>query len=237
MSLQARCEAQHVRRADLVITTSRYAAGRIQQLYGIPTAPTIVPELINLAGWRELLARNPAEPDPNRFTVLTVCRFYPRKRLQLLLEAASQLRGLEFRIVGDGPERNRLRAICREKGLDGTVRWLGNISHDDLAREYNHCDLVCLPSVQEGFGIVFLEAMAAAKPILAARAAAVPEVVEQGLLVEPESAQALAEGIRRLQADASLRASLAAAGAAIVERYDAPKVAALFLDALDGTLT
>ena len=237
MSLQARCEAEHVRRADLVITTSRYAAGRLQQLYGIPTAPTIVPELIHLAGWRELLARNPVEPDPHRFTVLTVCRFYPRKRLHLLLEAASQLRELEFRIVGDGPERNRLRAFCRAKGLDDTVRWLGNISHDDLAREYNRCDLVCLPSVQEGFGIVFLEAMAAAKPILAARAAAVPEVVEQGLLVEPESAQALAEGIRRLHADAGLRASLAAAGASIVERYDAPKVAALFLDAVDGTLT
>jgi glycosyltransferase involved in cell wall biosynthesis len=241
MSIQARCERAHVRRADLVIATSRYAAGRIQELYGVSTEPAIVPESINLAAWRELFARNPAEPDPEQFTMLCVCRFYPRKRLELLLGAASRLRGLQFRIVGDGPERERLRAICREKELDETVHWLGNLSQDELAREYNRCDVFCLPSVQEGFGIVFLEAMAAGKPIVAARAGAVPEVVEQGLLVEPESEEALADGIRRLHADADLRASLAAAGTSIVQRYDAPKVAALFLAAveplLEGTRT
>jgi glycosyltransferase involved in cell wall biosynthesis len=105
-----------------------------------------------------------------------------------------------------------------------------------LAREYNGCNLFCLPSVQEGFGIVFLEAMAARKPILAARAGAVPEVVEQGLLVEPDSEEALAEGIRRLFAQPELRCSLEAAGRSIVERYDAPKVAAMFLAEAEALL-
>jgi len=233
MSVQARCEAEHVRRAGLVMTTSRYAASRIRQLYGFRESPRVVPEAIDLAAWRELFGRNPARPDPGKFTVFTVCRFYPRKRLHLLLSAAARLRGqipdLEFRIAGDGPERARLRAAWRENHLEDTVQWLGDISQDDLAREYNACDLFCLPSVQEGFGVVFLEAMAAGKPIVAATAAAVPEVVKQGLLVEPESEAALAGGILSLYRDPQLRAQLAAASNVIVERYDAPRVARLFL--------
>ncbi len=240
MSIQAACEARHVRRADLVITTSRYAAERIQRLYGLSRAPAIVPEPIDLARWQELFARNPAAPDPARFTVLSVCRFYPRKRLHLLLEATSRLRsdipGLRVRIVGDGPERARLRAIWRAHHLQGTVDWLGDLTQEELAREYNGCDVFCLPSVQEGFGIAFLEAMAAGKPIVAARAAAVPEVVEQGLLVEPENAEALAGAILRLHREPGLVSTLGAAGREKVTRYNALDVARLFLHEIDRLL-
>ncbi len=240
MSIQAACEARHVRRSDLVMTTSRYAAQRLRQLYGISRAPIVVPELIDLERWRELFERNPAVPDPACFTVLSVCRFYPRKRLHLLLEAAAGLRaeipGLQVRIVGNGPQRRRLEAIWRGKRLQTTVRWLGDLTQEELAREYNQCDVFCLASVQEGFGIVFLEAMAAGKPIVAARAAAVPEVVEQGLLVEPESAQALADAILRLYREPALRSLLGAAGKERVTRYNAQDVARLFLSAVGGLL-
>ena len=93
----------------------------------------------------------------------------------------------------------------------------------------NRCDAFCLPSVQEGFGIVFLEAMAAGKPIVAARAAAVPEVVRSGLLVEPENSEALAEAILRLYRDPDLRNSLALAGWREVEQFEMRCVAARFL--------
>ena len=109
---------------------------------------------------------------------------------------------------------------------------LGDVSQAELAREYQNCDVFCLPSVQEGFGIVFLEAMAAGKPIVAARVAAVPEVVTDGLLVEPESAKALADAIARLDADPTLRRDLGARGSRAVEQYDARRVAARFLEEL-----
>jgi glycosyltransferase involved in cell wall biosynthesis len=235
MSVQAACEARHVRQADTVVTTSAYAAGRIRELYKLPHLPAIVPEPIDLALWQGLFAANPGVPDPDRFTVLSVCRFYPRKRLRLLLEAAAMLRTeipeLRVRIAGDGPERGRLASLWREQNLEPTVQWLGDISQDDLAREYSRCDLFCLPSVQEGFGIVFLEAMTAGRPIVAARAAAVPEVARHGLLVEPESAEALAEGILELHRNSARRASLGMAGRAAVSRYAAPQVAREFLAA------
>jgi glycosyltransferase involved in cell wall biosynthesis len=238
MGVQAACERVHVRRADLVLTTSRYAAGRVQELYGLSQAPRIVPELIELAGWRELFERNPAEQQGGKFTVLSVCRFYPRKRLGLLLGAAARLReqiaGLGVRIVGAGPEAGKLRRMWRELRLENTVRWLGDVTQAELAREYNRADLFCLPSVQEGFGIVFLEAMAAGKPIVAARAAAIPEVVPQGVLVEPDDEEALAAAIRRLYADGGLRRSLGEAGRRIVAQFDAPHVARLFVERIES---
>ncbi|MCL6508115.1 MAG: glycosyltransferase family 4 protein, partial [Bryobacteraceae bacterium] len=101
---------------------------------------------------------------------------------------------------------------------------------DQLAREYQRADVFCLPSVQEGFGIVFLEAIAAGKPVIGARAAAVPEVLPHGLLVEPDNALELARAIARLHADPRLRSELAAAGSQWVRRFDAPNVARQFLD-------
>lgn len=234
LSLQAACEARHVRRARRVVTTSRYAAGRLRKLYHLNTEPAVVPELIDLARWRELFLNNPAPPQGREFIVLSVCRFYPRKRLNHLLTAAHALRdrvpGLQVRIVGNGPEAEPLRRQWRELGLQGTVHWLGDVSTEQLASEYNGCDAFCLPSVQEGFGIVFLEAMAAGKPVIGARAAAVPEVIPHGLLVEPESPAALAAAIEELYANPSLRTAIAEDGRRRVSVYDAPAIARMFLD-------
>ncbi len=236
MGVQARREAEHVRRADLVVTTSRYAALRLEELYSIPPVQSIVPELIDLSAWRALLAGNPASRDPRHFTVLCVCRFYPRKRLHLLLQAAAQLREsapeVRVRIVGNGPEAPRLRGLWKQLDLENTVEWLGDVSQAGLAAEYNRADLFCLPSVQEGFGIVFLEAMAAGLPIVAARAAAVPEVAPHAELVEPESAESLAAAIQKLRRDPDARTRQVHSGSETVRAFDAPRVALQFLRAV-----
>jgi glycosyltransferase involved in cell wall biosynthesis len=232
LALQASLERRHTQRADLVITVSRYCAERLEELYGVKGA-VVVPELIDLKVWRQLLKVNPAAAALGKFIILSVCRFYPRKRLDILLRAARVLRDtipqLEIRIVGNGPEYGRLQSICRELHLELAVRWLGDVSMSRLAEEYNRCDVFCLPSVQEGFGIVFLEAMAAGKPTVAARAAAVPELVRNGLLVEPDNPEALAEAIGRLYGDIELRRSFGATGLQDVEQFEMNRVASRFL--------
>jgi glycosyltransferase involved in cell wall biosynthesis len=168
--------------------------------------------------------------------VLYVGRFYRRKRVDVLLRAAEMLRGripeLEIRIVGDGPCRREWHSLARELGIEGTVAWLGEISRAALASEYNRASLFCLPSVQEGFGIVLLEAMAAGLPIVAARASAIPEVIPHGMLVDPDSTAALAEGIEALWRAPDCRAALARTGSAWVEQFDAPRVARQFVEAV-----
>jgi glycosyltransferase involved in cell wall biosynthesis len=240
MGVQARCERLHARRAARVVVTSRYSGDRAREFYGLERAPAVVPELIDLEEWRKLLAEASDRPH-DRFRVLFVGRFYRRKRVDVLLRAAAALatriRDLELRMVGNGPCAADWRALAGDLKLSGAVTWLGDVSRSQLVNEYRACDLFCLPSVQEGFGIVLLEAMAAGKAIVASRAAAIPEVVPHGLLVEPESPEALAAAIEELHQSPAKRAELGRAGAQWVEQFDAPRVARLFLEAVGGVAT
>ena len=234
MGIQARCERLHVRRARRVLATSRYSAERARELYALDRLPAVVPELIDLAEWRGWLERYPAASA--KFTVLFVGRLYRRKRVDILLRAAAQARqlipDLEVRIVGNGPCAASLRELARDLRLESTVTWLGDVSRSTLAQEYNRSDVFCLPSVQEGFGIVLLEAMAAGRPIVASRAAAIPEAAPHAELVEPDNPAALAAGIEALYRSPDRRAAQAAAGLKWVEQFDAPRVARLFLEAV-----
>ena len=231
LTLQAEWERRNVHNAKLVLTTSVYAARRIQQLYHLPDMPRVVPELIDLAAWRKLFGSVEAEPDPSRFVVLAVARFYRRKRIDVLLDAARSLQdripGFDLRIVGDGPESQHLRALAPR-----SATFLGTISKRRLALEYKQCDVFCLPSVQEGFGIVLLEAMAAGRAVVAVSASAVPEVVPHALLALPDDAGSLAQALYLAWSDPALRSSVAQAGVESVQRYDAPVVARQFLEAL-----
>ena len=234
MGIQARCERLHVHRAARVLVTSQYCADRVRELYGVRETPTIVPELIDLAAWRAHLAAAPARA--GRYTVLFVGRFYRRKRVDVLLRAAASLRqtirDLEVRIVGNGPCNAMWRALARSLDLNGAVTWLGDVSRAQLAAEYNRCHVFCLPSVQEGFGIVLLEAMAAGKPIVAARAAAIPEVAPHATLVEPDDPAALSEALEQ-----TWRGPPGLRDPAWLDQFDAPRVAARFLDAVSPVIS
>jgi len=228
MLLQARCERRNVHRASRILTTSAYSARRLVELYAPSQRPQVVPELIDLHRWRELFSS--VEPRAtDRFVVLTVARLYRRKRIDVLLAAAAKLSrdlpNLEVRIVGQGPEESRLRAMAPACAV-----FRGTLSAQELAIEYRGCDVFCLPSVQEGFGIVLLEAMAAGKPIIAVRAGAAPEVAAHALLAEPDSPDALGAAIHRLWSDRVLAAEIAQQGRRMVMQYDAPIIARRFLD-------
>jgi glycosyltransferase involved in cell wall biosynthesis len=239
LALQARWERRNVDEAERVIVPSRYSASIAREVYGVPAAAlAVVPEPIDLAEWRRRFAAAPSRATAAP-TVLAVARMYPRKRLEDLLHAAVILRtripGLRVRIVGEGPESARLRRLGRDLGLADTVTFLGEIARQALAVEYVGADCFCLPTVQEGFGIAFTEAMAAGLPVVACRAAAVPEVVDDGqtgLLVSPRNPEELAMAMEKVLTSAALRRELGNRGRLRVEALDLDRVAARLLEAL-----
>jgi glycosyltransferase involved in cell wall biosynthesis len=239
LAVQARWERSNTARADRVVVPSRYSAAVAHEVYDIPHAKlAVVPEPIDLADWRRRFAEA-AGARSTRPTVLSVARMYPRKRLEDLLRAAAVLRAripdVQVRIVGEGPESARLRALHRELGLADAAVLLGEVTRQTLAVEYMGAHCFCLPTVQEGFGLAFAEAMAAGLPVVACRAAAVPEIVEDrrtGLLVDPRSPGELAAALETLLTDRKLSEEFGRAAAQRVEAFGLEPVARRFLEAL-----
>ena len=124
--------------------------------------------------------------------VLSASRLDRAKRIDLLLEAAALDPSLEVVVVSDGPDRERLEGLARERGLDGRVRFEGRVSGDRLAELYARCGSVFYAPVDEDFGMGPYESFLSEKPVITTADAGGPlDVVhdrETGLVVPPEPA-------------------------------------------------
>ena len=208
MLLQGRWERLAAERATQVITISAYASRRVAALYAVdPARIAVVPPGFDVDGWaaRVDAAHGGRVGAP---TVLAVAHLYPRKNLVALIDAAAALkrRGVHarVRIVGHGPERRRLERRIRERNVGDAVELVGFVPEDRLPAEFAMADVFCLPSLQEGFGIVFVQAMAAGLPIVAVRASSTPEIVRHdidGLLAHPRDHDSLADALETMLRD------------------------------------
>lgn len=149
-------------------------------------------------------------------------RLVPQKGLSHLLAAAEILqaryRNIRFVVVGDGPLRTELTTATASSGND-RFYFLGERS--DVPRLLELFDVLVVPSEWEPFGIVNLEAMAAARPVVAFNVDGIPEAIvhgETGLLVPHRDSRALASAIAQLLDDASLRRRMGVAGRQRVEQ-------------------
>jgi glycosyltransferase involved in cell wall biosynthesis len=128
--------------------------------------------------------------------------------------------GARLVIVGDGDDRARLEALTVELGLDRAVHFTGVVSDRALAAWYGTCAFFVMPSPDEGFGLVFLEAMRAGKACIGAPGAAAEVIVDgvTGTIVAPE-ASALVDAIVRLFEDPARREQFGRAGQRRFEQF------------------
>lgn len=150
--------------------------------------------------------------------VLSVNRLDRAKRIDLLLDAAAHDASLEAVIAGEGPDRERLEALSRQRGLDGRIRFTGRVSEDELADLYGRCLGVFYAPVDEDFGMVPFEAFLSEKPVVTTTDAGGPlEVVAHGQtgVVVPPDADALARAVAWLREHREEAGQLGRAGKAI----------------------
>jgi glycogen synthase len=152
----------------------------------------------------------PGDPSPLPFdppVLFCSARIEPEKGLDLLLSALPALLqefpGLRLRVAGNGTALDDLVAQAGREGVADSVEFLGWRSPDEIPGLVDEATIVLVPSRREGFGMIALEGMIGARPVVAANIGGLPEVLgdDGGILVEPESPAALAEGIAGLLRD------------------------------------
>jgi glycosyltransferase involved in cell wall biosynthesis len=199
-----------VRGSDAVTAISSYTAGRLAR-----QVPGVDPAIIPFGAAVDA----PAEPPPWRydgtrpFELLFVGRLVERKGVHLLLDALATLpaeRRPVLHVVGDGPERARLEERARRLGLGERAVFHGFVATEELQRRLSTCDAFVLPAVvdakgdTEGLGVVLIEAMSYARPVIASAAGGIVDIVQDGrngLLVPPGDAAALAAAIGGMMED------------------------------------
>lgn len=174
----------------------------------------------------------PSTDKPPR--LLAVGRLVDYKGLRFLLPACRALRdrGIDFRcrIVGGGPEESALRRQIATLDLEGVVDLVGVVPHGAMAGEFARAAAFVLPCCvgaggeMDGIPVAMMEAMARGLPVVSTRLTGIPELVhdsENGLLVDPEDADGLADALACLLRDEELRGRLGqAARATVMAEYD-----------------
>jgi phosphatidyl-myo-inositol dimannoside synthase len=136
--------------------------------------------------------------------------------LEIWDEVGAAVPGASLRIVGDGDDRARLEQKAASLMRDGRVTFLGGLDEEALQREYQRCTAFVMPSRDEGFGFVFVEAMRAGRACLGSHGAAAEIIAdgETGLLVESDNRTQLQQAVIRLLSDRPATAAMGACGRA-----------------------
>ncbi|MFQ5689548.1 MAG: glycosyltransferase family 4 protein [Gemmatimonadota bacterium] len=215
------------RTADGVTAISSATAARVRELAGreVPVIP--FSSALEDGDWN---GRGEPFSDSGPIRLLFVGRLVERKGVEVLLRALSlvlERREAQLTIVGAGEWESKLREVARETGVEDRVRFLGFIPEAQLQDQYAACDIFVLPAVvdrkgdTEGLGVVLLEALRFARPVIASAVGGIPDIVRQGetgWLVPPNDSRALANRILLVASNPSRARRVGSQGKALAER-------------------
>ena len=221
-----------LRRADLVIAPTKDTADHVA------SQQDVARERIRVLPWaldpqfESLLATKPAPKLPANFPsgriILTVGRWFADERykgMDTLITAMPRLLSewpdLQLVAVGEGDDQEWLEQIADGRGVLRHVHFLSGLTYPEIAACYQACEVFALPSRGEGFGLVYLEAMACGKPVIGGAHGGAPEVIDDGktgYLVQHGDAGQLATSLEALLADPAHGREMGAQGRARVEQ-------------------
>ena len=235
-----RCLHRVLRDARTVFTNSPYTTAEMRA-FGLAVERVVE---LPLGVDREIFHPGPPDADlvsryglQERLVILTVGRLVERKGVDRMLQAlaavADELPPWRYLVVSDGPYRPALEQMSRRLGLTDHVTFTGFVDDAELPRLYRTADIFAMPNREvvdpgqgslsvEGFGVVFLEAAACGKPVIAGRSGGAVHAVDDGqtgLLVDGDDVADVEAALRTL-ADPARRAAMGAAGIDFARRFD-----------------
>lgn len=225
---QATRWAEAINRLDAVVSISQYTADRARE-GGVRVPVTVIPccvdtEQFKPAGNTALIRRR---------EVLICGRMAAAERykghdlLVRILPRVSKLLGepVQLRIVGAGDDAERIRAVAADVAGNGGVTLTGRVDHEELIEAYQRCGVFCMPSIVtrrsrgfwtgEGFGIVYIEAAACGRPVIASADGGSPETINAGvtgLLADPRCPDMVCQAIAAVLADPKKADAMGASG-------------------------
>lgn len=231
--------------ARRVVAVSACTRERVLGLGIPPVRVVVIPDAVE---WHaDPAPEAQSAPGADAPVLLSIARLVSRKGQDMVLRALPALLahypGLVYHVVGSGPERERLERLAGELGVAGHIVFHGTLVGPAKEQMLAQCDVFVLPCREtptdfEPFGIVYLEAMQHARPVVAGRSGGVPEVVrdgETGILVDPNDPAAIAAGVRRVLDDPAEARRLGQNGRqAVHDRFRWDVVAREYLTVLAG---
>jgi glycosyltransferase involved in cell wall biosynthesis len=172
------------------------ALARVMGSFGIPRL-TVIPDVVD----EERFVAGSSMRSDHDFVFFSLCHLVAEKGVDDLLKAArlamAELPAMRLVIGGDGPMRENLEALAKHLNIADRVSWLGQVDPAAAPSFYRSCDAFILPSRGETFGVVYVEALACGKPVIATRCGGPEAIVHEGngLLVPIGDVQAIASAM------------------------------------------
>ena len=228
-----------VERADAYITNSKTGKEYLIQVLGakperVFSQPYEIPSALSLIGNSNKTTLEIKLSEKPVF--LFVGRIVSRKGLHSLLEACLLLKQQGYQnytllIVGEGEQRPELEAFCQQQDLANCVQWVGKVDYQDIGNYFQAADIFILPTIEDTWGVVILEAMLFGKPILCSQGAGSSELIingENGYVFDPQNRAELAQLMAKLIDNSDLIPAMGKASRQQIANYT-PEIAAKHL--------
>lgn len=211
------------RRADAVQAISVFLAQWAKAM-GFKGHPEVIPNGVDIERFAKRGASNMERRASQDVVIVTASRLSLKNGIDDLIKSLTHLpENHKLVIAGEGEDRAKLEALVREKNLSSRVTFLGNKSHEELPEILHASDIFCRPSLSEGLGNSFLEAMAAGLPVIGTPVGGIPDFLkdgETGVFCQVRNPESIAKAVTRIQTEPGLKEKLIARGASLVrERF------------------
>lgn len=227
------------------VSISKQVESTVREVYGKNINSPTVYNGIDLEKFQK--NRRACATDKNKTIIVNVARFVAQKNHHLLIEAFERVVNMakterinvELWLIGDGPLRESIENLVKEKGLNKQVKFLG--TRTDVSKILNQCDIFVLSSDYEGFAITLIEALACGLPAVATSVGVIPEVLENGktgFFVPPGDVEGLSAALFDLVKNEGKRKLFSDQAEKVAQRFDIKTTAReyenLYLSLLKG---